>query len=114
MSDEDKTRLITDSSEATPPTPPTQPTIETILERINQFGESLSAETAKIRTDLSAEIAKVRTDLSTEIQAFRDEVRGQFSLLNKKIDILNRELLDVRAMQEQHEDRIDELERQAS
>ncbi|HKQ06886.1 MAG TPA: hypothetical protein VJ464_17265 [Blastocatellia bacterium] len=105
--------------------PPTQPTIETILERINALGESLSAEIIKVRHDLSAEIIKVRHDLSTEItkvrvdlsaeiQSFREEVDEKLYKLDGKLDVLNEDFLEIKGEQKRHGRRLNELERKLS
>jgi len=52
--------------------------------------------------------------VQTQIAEFRVEVNDQFSKLNKKLDILNRELLEVKTEQELHGDRLDALERKPS
>ncbi|MFL6215432.1 MAG: hypothetical protein ACJ74J_16235 [Blastocatellia bacterium] len=97
-----------------PTVPPTQPTLETILERINALDQSLRAGIAQVRSDLSADLAKVRSDLSGEIQSFREEVLESFSKVNSKFDVLNNDLLELRAEQRRHGKRLDELERKAS
>jgi len=94
--------------------PPTQPTIETVLERINALGESLSAEIVKVRTDLSAEITKVRVDLSAEIQSFREEVDEKLYKLDGKLDVLNEDFLEIKGEQKRHGRRLNELERKLS
>jgi len=97
-----------------PTVPPTQPTIETVLERINALGESLSAEIVKARNDLSAEIAKVRVDLSAEIQSFREEVDEKLYKLDCKLDVLNEDFLEIKGEQKRHGRRLNELERKVS
>jgi len=52
--------------------------------------------------------------VQTQIAEFRTEMNDQFSKLNKKLDILNRELLEVKTEQELHGDRLDALERKPS
>ena len=94
--------------------PPTQPTIETILERINALGESLSAEIIKVRHDLSTEITKVRVDLSAEIQSFREEVDEKLYKLDGKLDVLNEDFLEIKGEQKRHGRRLNELERKLS
>src|SRR5438270_173916 len=119
MSD-DPTKLVDQ-----PATPPTQPTIETVLERIHALGEKLSQEIQSVRAEMNQEIQSVRAELSQEIQSVRAELNqnieslrvemiDQFATLKAKIDILNREFLDVKAQQERQGNRIGELERQAS
>jgi hypothetical protein len=52
--------------------------------------------------------------LRDELQSFRTEALEKFSQINSKIDVLNNELLDLKAEQRRHGRRIDELERKAS
>ena len=110
----------------------TNPTMETLLERINDLGEGLGIKIDKVRDDLSAEIDKVRdelrgeitsvrSELGAEIQSLRSEmneqfakVADQFKVLDKKVDILTREVLDVKVRQELADDRIEKLEEKTS
>jgi predicted RNase H-like nuclease (RuvC/YqgF family) len=52
--------------------------------------------------------------VQTQIAEFRTEMNEQLSKLNKKLDIMNRELLEVKAEQSEQADRIDKLERKPS
>src|SRR5436305_11327579 len=81
-----------------PTIPPTQPTIETILDRINALGESLSAEIVKVRTDLSAEIEMLRG----ELQSFRAETLEKLAKIDEKFEVIADDLLEIRAKQKQH------------
>lgn len=81
----------------------TKPTIETVLERINELGAKLGKQ-----------INDVAVELRAEILSLRAETEENFSTLNKKIDILNRELFEVKTEQGKHADRIDALERKPS
>lgn len=81
----------------------TKPTIETVLERINELGSKLEKQ-----------INDVTVELRAEILSLRAEMEGYFSTLNKKIDILNRELFEVKTEQGKHADRIETLERKPS
>jgi hypothetical protein len=64
MSDEDPTKAVDPTA-----TPLTQPTIETVLERINQLGESLNKR-------IDEAVAELR------------KVEDQLSVLNARIEIL--------------------------
>lgn len=77
----------------------TKPDVIAILERINELG-------AKLEVSISA--------VAVSLESLRAEMADQFSKLNKKLDILNRELLEVKAEQELHGDRIGSLERKPS
>jgi len=93
-----------------PTIPPTQPTLETILDRINALGESLSAEIVKVRTDLSAEIEMLRG----ELQSFRAETFEKLAKIDEKFEVITDDLLEIRAKQKQHGKRLNELERKVS
>jgi hypothetical protein len=92
MSNDDPTKVIGDNM---PATPPTQPTIETVLQRINELGETLRAEISELRIG-------------------QETIIEQLSQLNSKIDVLNDEMLNLKAEQKRHGKRIDGLERKAS
>jgi len=110
MSNDDPTKVIS----AAPPTPPTQPTIETVLERINQLGESLGAEMNQRVDAFEQNLTQQITNLRAEMNERFSQVDGQLAKLNAKVDVLNDELLNLKADQRMHGKRIDELERQAS
>lgn len=109
----------------------TQPTITTVLERLNEIGDGLKAEIETLRLgqeqlrvgqeQLRVDQEQLRTELGGEIQSLRTEMNQQFSkvaeqftVLDRKIGILTREVLDVKARQELSEDRIDKLEQKTS
>lgn len=85
----------------------TKPGITAVLERINELGEQLKYE---IETRFNA----LDDKLSGKIESLHIEMTDQFIRLNKKIDVLNRELLEVKAEQERHADRIGALESKPS
>ena len=109
----------------------TQPTITTVLERLNEIGGGLRAEIETLRVgqeqlragqeQLRAGQEQIRVELGAEIQSLRSEmnqqfakVAEQFTVLDRKIGILTREVLDVRARQEIYDDRLDKLEQKTS
>jgi hypothetical protein len=69
MSNEDQTKRIDE--------PATPPTIETVLERINQLGESLNKR-------IDEAVAELRADMNKDFSRVED----QLSALNAKIEIL--------------------------
>lgn len=77
----------------------TKPGMTAVLERINQLGEMLSAEIQSLRVEINQRFSHVDDQLST---------------INAKIDILNDELLAVKAEQRKQGKRVDELERKVS
>src|SRR6266545_1870477 len=94
-------------------TPPTQPTIDTVLERINAVAENVSALAGNLSA-LAENVSAIAENLSRQISEMRAEMLERFSRLDKKIDILNHELLEVKAEQARHGERITDLERKAS
>jgi uncharacterized coiled-coil DUF342 family protein len=91
----------------------TPPGITAVLERINQIGENLKAEIAEVRSG-QEQLKLAVESLRDELQSFRTETLEKFSQMNSKFDVLNNELLDLKAEQRRHGRRIDELERKAS
>ena len=81
----------------------TKPGITAVLERINELSEQLRYE-----------VNALDDKLSGKIESLHIEMTDQFIRLNKKIDVLNRELLEVKAEQERHGDRIGALESKPS
>ena len=77
----------------------TQPGITAVLDRINALGENLTQQINNLRTEVVERLALVADQLST---------------LNAKIDVLNDEMLTLKADQKKHSRRIDELERKVS
>lgn len=66
----------------------TQPTIETVLQRINALGERFEKRF--------------------------DEAIGQLKSLSRKLDVINKELLEMKGEQQELRDRIEVLERKPS
>jgi uncharacterized coiled-coil protein SlyX len=102
------------SDDPTKQVPPTQPTLETVLERINELGRSLSAELQTrinaLDEKLSSQIHALDEKLSGEIQGLKAEVKH----MNRKFEIMTGEWLDLKTRSREAEDRLDELERKAS
>lgn len=122
MSDDPTNKLPGDASRYD-----TQPTLTTVLERMNELGNSLRAEIRALRVgqeqlvvgqeQLRAGQEQLRVELKTEVQSLRSEmneqfakVATQFKVLEKKMGILTREVMDVRAEQELYDDRLEKLE----
>jgi uncharacterized protein involved in exopolysaccharide biosynthesis len=66
----------------------TKPTLETLLERINAIGGEMRGE----------------------IREFRLEVNKRFDLLEKKLDIVAKQVLDVQARESLLDERVEKLE----
>jgi len=87
----------------------TRPTLETILERIG----ALIGEVEGLRQELQGLRQEVQ-GLRQEFQEFRKETRANFELLGRKIDLLSKDILEVRARQSLLEDRVEKLEQRPS
>ena len=95
----------------------TKPTLETVLERINTVGETLTSRMNEIAND----VAQLRTDVEKrfsavdrEIANLRRDVERGFRGVERKIGYLNNDLLERRTVVEDLELRIEELENKAS
>lgn len=119
MSDDPTNKLPGDESRYD-----TQPSITTVLERLNEIGDGLRAEMETLRVgqeQLRLGQEQLRAEFGAEIQSLRTEMNEQFAnvgeqlkVLDKKLGILTREVLDVRAQQEIYDDRLDKLEQKTS
>lgn len=76
----------------------TKPTIETVLERINALAQQL-VEMREIVVRLEEKQDKLQVDLNTGLKR-----------VERKIAILNENMLTVQADQRDHENRIEKLE----
>jgi len=105
------------SNDQTPDDLTTKPTLETVLERINAVGETLTSrmdvianDVAQLRTDMNQRFATV----DKEIANLRRDVERGFRVVERKIMYLNDEFLERRRVVEDLEIRIEELENKAS
>jgi hypothetical protein len=73
----------------------TRPTLETVLERINAVSQELR-------------------DFRGEFREFRTDVGKRFDLLERKLDIVAKQVLDVQARQSLLEERVDKVEHKPS
>jgi len=94
------------SDDPTKQVPPTQPTLETVLERINAWGQKLSGEIQEVR----AELAEFRTETQGRFQ----EIGSQIKQINRTFEVVANDLLEMKARTREAEARLDELERKAS
>jgi chromosome segregation ATPase len=109
-----------DLTEKLPDTITTAPTIETLLNRINAFGEKLGGEIASIQTEL-AELRSGQDQLRTEMaelrsgqDQLRSDIKGGFHRVERKIEILNDNILTVQANHRDLLVRVEDLESKAS
>ena len=98
MSQDDTTTKLPDETKYD-----TKPGITAVLERINELGEQLNKK-------IDDSINELRTEMN---QRFT-QVDDQLSTINAKLDILNEDLLEVKAQQRKQGRRVDDLERKAS
>jgi predicted RNase H-like nuclease (RuvC/YqgF family) len=84
----------------------TKPTIETVLERINSLGEKFDTRMSGLGDRMSA--------LEREMGEIRNEVRTGLKMVERKIDLLNKNILQVSADQKELEERVENLETKAS
>ncbi|HJQ25585.1 MAG TPA: hypothetical protein VKA60_16815 [Blastocatellia bacterium] len=64
----------------------TKPTITTVLERLNEIGDSLRAEIETLRVGQE----QLRVDLTAEIQSLRSEMNQRFADVDKQFVLLNK------------------------
>jgi len=77
----------------------TNPTIETVLQRINSLGEKLDGRISALEN----EMGEIRKDLRTGLR-----------MVERKIDVLNDNILRVAADQKDLEKRVENLESKVS
>ena len=77
----------------------TKPTRETVLERINSLGEKLESRISS----LESEVGEIRKDLRTGLKQ-----------VERKIDVLNNNMLQMVADRKDLEERVENLETKAS
>lgn len=98
----------------------TKPTIETVLERINKLGENLIARFDSVESRLTAlesEAAATRVDvdaIKSEMSALRVDMQKGFRHVERKVDILGKELLEMRADVRELEERVEQIESKVS
>lgn len=95
-----------DLTEKLPDTSTTAPTLETLLNRINAFGEKLGGDIASIRTEMA--------ELRSGQDQLRSDVKGGFHRVERKIEILNDNILTVQANHRDLLVRVEDLESKAS
>lgn len=94
-----------------------QSNIEQGIINLGKRVEALETDQTDFRAVVESRLPDMRPiweAVQTQISQLHSDMTDQFSKLNKKLDILNRELLDVKAEQERHGDRLDTIERKAS
>lgn len=102
MSNDDPTKNVADEQ----PVPTTKPTIETVLERINLLGETLQAQVTKLQNDQEA----MRAELAQRL----NEIDSNIRMMNRKFDVVSKDLLNIKAEVSDAHDRIDKLEKKPS
>lgn len=87
----------------------TKPTIETVLERMNAWGEQFRSEFAELRGSVE-ELRKGQEALRTGQEALRADLNAGLHRVTRKIEILNDNILSVQAHIRDHEVRLERLE----
>ena len=80
----------------------TKPTIETVIERMNAWGEQFRSEFAELKTG--------QEDLRKGQEALRVDLNAGLHRVSRKIEILNDNILTVQAHIRDHEVRVEKLE----
>jgi F0F1-type ATP synthase membrane subunit b/b' len=95
-----------------------QKTVNDRLYDTKPIWERALAEIADTRAELKTQIADTRAELKTEIAETRAELRSEmrdgFRMLGSKMDVLNEDVLTVRAEQRLLGKRVQDLESKAS
>lgn len=73
--------------------------------------ERALAEIAETRTEMLAEIADTRTEMRAEFEKTRAEAQSNFRRLERKIEVLNDELLEQKAGMRDLESRMDKIDK---
>jgi len=87
----------------------TEPTIATLLTRMNEWGEKLTAENAEIRSEL-ADLRKGQDELRKGQDELRKDLNTGLRRIERKIEILNDNLLTIKADIRDLEVRVEKLE----
>ena len=91
----------------------TKPTIETVIERMNAWGEQFRSEFAELKAELRAaveELRKGQEELGKGQEALRADLNAGLHRVARKIEILNDNILTVQAHIRDHEVRMEKLE----
>ena len=99
----------------------TKPTLETVLERINSIGDALTQRMDEILqglTTVSANVAQLRNDMeqgltnvSANVAQLRHDTEQGFRKVERKIEILNDNLLTIQANHRDLLVRVEDLEK---
>lgn len=84
----------------------TQPTIETVLGRIDALGLSLGERIEKLESRMET--------IESGVSQIRQEIGTGFRRVERKIELLNRDFLEIRGDNEDLLQRIESLESNAS
>ncbi len=89
----------------------TKPIWERALSEIAETRTEMRAEIAETRTEMRAEIAETRTEMRAEFEKTRAESQSNFRRLERKIEVLNDELLEQKAGMRDVESRMDKIDK---
>ncbi|MGA9993944.1 MAG: hypothetical protein WBP93_00955 [Pyrinomonadaceae bacterium] len=78
----------------------TKPTLEQVLDRINALGLELHKELQEIRSEVKEELQGIRSEVKEQLREMKERLDGfelRFDKLDDKIDVLNGDVLSLRA-----------------
>lgn len=92
----------------------TRPLEQQMLAQLNELTATVATLTATVATILEkiATIQEELTALHEDFESFRRETNDNFRLVNNKLDVLNHDVLTVRAQQRDLEKRVTRLEQE--
>ena len=75
--------------------------------KVEAYVDDRSRDTRPLLGQLQKEIADFRVEVVTQFK----EANSELKHINRKLDVLNNEILDLRATANEHDERLNELER---
>ena len=94
----------------------TKPTLEALMDRINGLADRLFAELGGLRAEIvelrggQEELRKGQEELHKEQVQLRTDMNAGFRKVERKMEILNDNLLEIKAQLRDHEYRLEHLE----
>jgi len=92
----------------------TKPGITAVLERINALGEQLNKRIGDAVQELRAEMHTYFNDVALNVAKLRRETELNFDKLDRKLDVLHGDIIDVKEKHRKLEKRLDDLENKPS
>jgi hypothetical protein len=88
--------------------------IDSRLRTLEEKAEHQVIETKPMWERALTEIAETRIEMRENIERVRIEMREGFAKLERKLDVINHELLEVKAEQRRLDSRVDSIEQRPS